>query len=453
MTDQDLDTTARLEAHLEQSDDEQLRNFVDELPTAETARAVSRLSVEDQNQLLTRLPPEAAAELIDELPDIQAAAMVENLDPLDAAAIVHELPSDERADLVGDLDADTAEAILQQLPRLEAEQVRALSEYRDDVAGGLMVTEYLAYPEDASVAEVVDDMRANAETYQHYESQYAYVIDSAQRLRGVLRLRDLLLASATQPIRELMLLQPMNIKDTTELDRLREFFDSHPYFAIPVTNADHQLLGVVRRSDVEEALGDRAESDFRRSQGIVQEEIRTMPLLTRSRRRLAWLSVNILLNIAAASVIAFYQDTLSQVIALAVFLPIISDMSGCSGNQSVAVSMRELSLGLVEVHEVLRVWLKEFVIGLINGFVLGCLIAAAAFLWQGNPYLGLVVGAAMMLNTVVAVTLGGSLPLLLKRANVDPALASGPILTTVTDMCGFLLILSLASAALPLLTS
>ena len=218
-------------------------NFVDELPTADTARAVSRLSVENQNQLLTRLPPEAAAELIDELPDIQAAAMVENLDPLDAAAIVHELPSDERADLVGDLDADTAEAILRQLPRLEAEQVRALSEYRDDVAGGLMVTEYLAYPEDASVAEVVDDMRANAETYQHYESQYAYVIDSAQRLRGVLRLRDLLLASATQPIRELMLLQPMNIKDTTELDRLREFFDSHPYFAIPVTNADHQLAG------------------------------------------------------------------------------------------------------------------------------------------------------------------------------------------------------------------
>ena len=133
------------------------------------------------------------------------------------------------------------------------------------------------------------------------------------------------------------------------------------------TDQQHRLVGVVRRSDVEEAFGERSESDFRRSQGIVREELRTMPLLTRSRRRLAWLSINVLLNIVAASVIAFYQETLAQVIALAVFIPIISDMSGCSGNQAVAVSMRELSLGVLDPREVFRVWLKELAVGLING--------------------------------------------------------------------------------------
>jgi magnesium transporter len=160
------------------------------------------------------------------------------------------------------------------------------------------------------------------------------------------------------------------------------------------------------------------------------------------------LSINILLNIAAASVIAFYQDTLSAVIALAVFLPIISDMSGCSGNQAVAVSMRELSLGVVKPFDVFRVLFKEVSIGLLNGAALGILIGLAAFIWKGNIYLGLVVGGALMINTVIAVSLGGTIPLILKRFGVDPALASGPILTTITDMMGFALVLSMATMAM-----
>lgn len=448
MNTHETDMQQDLEEKIGTATADQLLAFVEGLPRTHAARAISRLSEEEQTQLLTRLPPEAAAEVLDELPDVQAAEMLENLPAAEAAAIVAELPSDEQVDLVHDLSAATAEAVLSELPTEEATQIRELSKYQPDVAGGLMITEFLSYPEQATVADVVQDLRKNVEKYRHYEVQYAYVISAEQQLRGVLQLRDLLLARPQQPIHELMIPHPMNVADETELEELCDFFDSHPYFAVPVTDRQYKLLGVVRRSDAEEAWGERSESDYRRSQGIVREELRTMPLLTRSRRRLAWLSVNILLNIVAASVIAFYQETLAQVIALAVFIPIISDMSGCSGNQAVAVSMRELSLGLLDPREVMHVWLKEFAVGLINGFVLGGLIAAVAILWKGNAYLGLVVGSAMMLNTLLAVTLGGSLPLVLKRMKVDPALASGPILTTVTDMCGFFLILSFAAALL-----
>ena len=183
------------------------------------------------------------------------------------------------------------------------------------------------------------------------------------------------------------------------------------------------------------------------------EELRTMPLRTRSARRLSWLSINIVLNIIAASVIAFYQDTLTAVIALAVFLPIISDMSGCSGSQAVAVSMRELSLGLIRPAEFLHVFRKEAVVGVVNGVMLGLLLGAVAFLWKGNAVLGLVVAGALSLNTIIAVCIGGTVPLLLRRFGQDPALASGPILTTITDMCGFFLVLSFASAALPWLVA
>ena len=150
---------------------------------------------------------------------------------------------------------------------------------------------------------------------------------------------------------------------------------------------------------------------------------------------------------------AAFEETLSAVIALAVFLPIVSDMSGCTGNQAVAVSMRELSLGIVKPHEAMRVWLKELSVALINGLVLGTLLAGAAWLWKGNPWLGLVVGVALAANTMIAASIGGTVPLLLRRFGLDPAVGSGPILTTVTDMCGFFLVLGLASQMLPLLVT
>jgi magnesium transporter len=197
------------------------------------------------------------------------------------------------------------------------------------------------------------------------------------------------------------------------------------------------------------ALAERAEREMLRMRGIIGgDEVRTLPTTTRTRRRLSWLSINIFLNIVAASVIAYYIDVLDQVIALAVFLPIISDMSGASGNQAVAVSMRELSLGLVRPRDVGWVWLKEVSVGLINGAALGLLIGLVAWAWAGNPYLGLVVGATLALNTLIAVSVGGTVPLLLKRFSVDPAVASGPILTTVTDICGFFLTLTFASLML-----
>lgn len=449
MSDTSREQQELLETKINDASPDELNEYVDSLTPPDAARAISRLSEDEQSQLLTRLTPEDAAELLDELPDVQAAELVEHLPATEAAAILAELPSDEQADLVHDLPSASAEAILSELPSLEAAQIRELSAYPDDVAGGLMITEYLAYPEAATVRDVIDDLRDNIEAYRNYEVQYAYVVNAAGRLVGVLRMRDLLLALPSVSIASVSIGPPLSLNDRAPLDELRDFFDGHPYFAVPVVNVEEQLVGVVRRSDVEEALGEQLESDFRRSQGIVREELRTMPLITRARRRLAWLSVNIVLNIIAASVIAFYQDVLAQVIALAVFIPIISDMSGCSGNQAVAVSMRELSLGFINPREVIRVISKEILVGLINGLALGGMIASAAGLWQGNPYLGMVVGAAMMLNTLIAVTLGGALPLFLKRMSIDPALASGPILTTVTDMCGFFLILSLASLLLP----
>jgi magnesium transporter len=226
-------------------------------------------------------------------------------------------------------------------------------------------------------------------------------------------------------------------------------FQQKKFFGFPVVDEAGRLLGVLPRDAVRRETAEEQADMFLQASGIVNgEEIRSMPLLERCFKRLAWLGPNIGLNLVAASVIAANEATLREVIALAVFLPIVSDMSGCSGNQAVAVSIRELTLGILRPKDYWRVVLKEGAVGVINGFVLGCVLGTIATLWKGNITLGLVVASALMLNTILSVLLGGMVPLFLKRMKVDPALASGPILTTCTDMCGFFLVLSLASSVL-----
>ncbi len=430
---------------------EELGREIDGLDSADLLHAVYMLSPDDQRALLSALTPPRAASLVEELPDAHAADLIEDMSAHDAAGIVEELSSDHRVDVLSELDKTEADAIIAELDDEDADEVRELIDYAPDSAGGLMMTEYASYPMTATVREVVDDLTSETVDYHLLTVHYVYVVVKAKKLKGVIRIRDLVFSDPKQKIGEIVS-PALVVSPETPLEALEAFFDEHDIAAVPVVDARQMLLGIVRRRSLLEALAERSEADSLKVAGIIGgDELRSMPVWLRSRRRLAWLSINILLNIIAASVIAAYEDTLTAVIALAVFLPIVSDMSGCSGNQAVAVSMRELTLGAAVPSDVLRVWRKEAVVGIINGMALGLLLGMAAWAWKGNPVLGLVVGGALALNTIVAVSIGGTVPLILRRLKLDPAVASGPLLTTVTDMCGFFLLLSLASQVLPAL--
>ncbi len=428
---------------------EAVKTFLEELNPADTARCVDRLDEGHRDRLLEVLDVEAAADLIETLPTIQGCELLEAVSPDKAAAILGELPSDEQADLLTELEPESAESILERMDPAVARATATLASYPKDCAGGLMAREFLAYEQHASADEVIENLRRRGDEIDDYDVQYIYVVDEDERLVGVLRLRDLVLARSSRPIRSFMITDPVSLPTNAALEQIAELFEKKNFLGIPVIDEERRLVGLVHRDAVDWAAHERDIEANLREHGIVGgEELRSMPTLLRSRRRLSWLSVNILLNVLAASVIAAYQDTLSAAITLAVFLPIISDMSGCSGNQAVAVSMRELALGIVKPMDVFYVWRKEIAVGAINGLVLGLLLAATAWLWKGNAVLGLVVGVALALNTLVAVSIGGAVPLILKRIGKDPALASGPILTTLTDMCGFFLVLSLATAVM-----
>ena len=440
-----------LQTALDSSDEQKLADIVETISSHEALRQVSLMETGDRDELMAMLTPEAAAELIEEAPAELAAAMIEGLDSAVAAKIMEELHTDTQADIVQDLESVDSEAILAEMESESADNLRKLSQYDPDTAGGLMELETYTFGIDDTVGTLLRRVTDADDSFERYRGQHPYILDETGKLIGVISLRDMLRNRRAVKLVDI-LHEPISVLPETSQEELADLFDEHPFLGVPVVDETGMLLGVVSRIELAEAELERAEHESL-SRQQVGDELRSMPTWLRSRRRLAWLSSNIVLNIIAASVISAYEETLAAVIAIAIFLPMVSDMSGCSGNQAVGVSMRELSLGLTRPVDLFHVLKKELGVGVINGIVLGILIGIVAWVWKDSAFLGLVIGLALAMNTIVAVSIGGTVPLLLKYFGVDPAVASGPLLTTVTDMAGFFLVLSLATLFMPQLVA
>ncbi len=434
---------------LEEVSPESLGEGLTRLEPSDQRRAISLLDSGQRQAVIETLAPEDAAEVIDRLPDTQAAEILEEMAAVNAAEIIDVLPPAAGSEILREMDEPERAAILGEFTdETEKQDIVDRLSLPPDSAGALMSERMLKVEATQNVRDALDLLSESAEGFSDSEVQYAYVTEQG-RLVGVLPLRRLALGARTQTARDLMIPEPLSVRLETPLPELIDFFDGHGYLGVPVVDGGEILMGVLSRDAVREAQSESQAGDFLKASGIASgEELRSLPLGTRSFRRLCWLLPNILLNLLAASVIMFFQGTLQAVIVLAAFLPIVSDMSGCSGNQAVAVSIRELSLGILRPGYFLRIVVKEGLVGILNGTAVGIVLGTIAGFGTGQWLVGAVVGVALFLNTILSVLLGGLVPLLLKRLKVDPALASSPILTTCTDMCGFFLVLGLASVVL-----
>ncbi len=453
-----------LEALLASGNAEAVAMFLQLLPPEDTAYTISHLSGPNQTRMLAILSQQdaaLAADLMEHFVDEYAADMIEELEPHQAAAIVEEMDSDEQADVLAELDEEDVEAILRHMEPAAAEEARDRLEFPHDTAGGLMISELLAYRQELTIDDVLADMRDNRDEYADHEIRYVYVVDDGDKLVGVLPMRHIPLLPRRQPLREVMRRDPLAVPPLAPLDDLEDLFDRVDFAAVPVVDAEGMLDGVVQESAVREALGERQADQFLKFGGIIGgEELRSMPLMNRWVRRFAFLFPNLVLSCVSISIIALFQDVIERVVAVAVFLPLVANVSGAAGNQAVAVSIRELSLGMVAPRDVWRVVQKEAGIGLLNGVCIGLVIGLIVL--GGELMFGLegpvsiftlavLFAVVFTLNSVLAVCLGGGLPLALRRLGVDPAMVSSPVLTTVTDMGAFFLALAFTALILALM--
>ncbi|SEP09719.1 magnesium transporter [Aquisalimonas asiatica] len=384
--------------------------------------------------LATYLPREFTARLLGEMEDDEARLLIAGMPYHVIADVLDVLPEDERQAIKQGLDADVLR------------QVETIAAYPDDSAGSIMSPYYLAVPEHASAHEAVDAVRYAPADVER--GAYIYVVDAERRPVGVVSLRDLTLARARDEVSDLMTRDVMVARvDDAAMDAARRV-RSRRLKLLPVVDGDSRLVGVITINQAMDLLAHEAVDEVAQIHAVSVDETFFTPPAEAVRRRLPWMAANIFLNLGAVVVITSFEETLVQVAILAAFLPMITDMGGNVGIQALSVSIRSIALGEVRLRDFWLAVRKELFIGICNGIALGALFTVVAYVMQGSLVLGLVAGTALAVNVLVAGVVGGTIPFLIKRIGRDPAMMTGPVLTTITDITGVSIYLGLCTVFL-----
>jgi magnesium transporter len=438
----------RLEELLEEGRAREASALLESLHPHDIAAAITDLVPKLRPQALLAIDRETAAAVVEELDDDIRNSAIQSMSPEDAAAILGEMYTDEEVDILQELPDEAAEAIIEHLEADEAAEVRELIAYPEDTAGGLMQKEIITVPASFTARDTVRMLRENAEQFAEFPVGYIYAVDEENRLKGVVTTRGLILCQAGATVQEIME-EAESVPALMPAEEVAKQMRRTNFLALPVVDESGRLLGAVLQEDIQDYELEESEEELMQMSGIVTgEEVREMPLFRRASRRLLWLTAKVILNLIPASVISSYKGTVELLPALAVIMPIVSDMGGGAGSQAIAVTIRELAMQRLDTREFMTVVFKEAGIGLVNGVALAVLLGIIIGFWQGSLSLGLLASVAIAGSNFVAVIIGGLLPLILRRAKIDPAVASMPLLTTITDVVGFWLVLGLAAAFL-----
>jgi magnesium transporter len=406
---------------------------------------LAQLDEELQLRLVQALPPELVSEALAEMeggehPEELLAA----LRPEQAAGIVQELADDDAAVLIRELPADTAKRILASVAnRGDLERLLA---YEEDTAGGRMTTSVVTVPTWVTLADALESVRGQSEEMDDFYQ--VYCLDRDGRLAGVLSLQRLVVSRPESLVVDVM--EPPVVVATPEQDQeeVARLIARYNVAAVPVVDHVGRLLGRITFDDVIDVVEAETTEDLLRLSGVSAHEDLAAPWLRSVRARLPWLYVNTVTAFLAAAVVYLFQDTIAALVILTVYMPIVAGQGGNAGTQALAVTVRRIALGLIPPGQGPRVIGKEALVGATNGLAVGVLVAIVAALVRGTPMLGLVVALAMWGNLVIAGLVGSTVPLVLHRLGADPAVSSSVFVTPVTDACGFLLLLGLASALL-----
>ncbi len=395
--------------------------------------------------ILVRRDRDFAAETLSELGTERGLELLAPLKSEEISEVLQELETDDAAEFISALPEGTAREVLEGMRVEDSTEVQELLQYEPETAGRIMTPNVFSLSEELAVSEAIHAIQTAEDLEMVF---YLYVVDDRRHLVGVVSLRQLLVVPPGTPLKKVMTTNVIAVKTDTDQEEVARQVALYDLLAIPVTDAENILVGVVTVDDVIDVIKEEATEDIFHMAGVdVHDHVYT-PVRLSVRRRLPWLAINLVTALIAASVVAIFEPTIARFSFLAVFLPVVAGMGGNCGTQTLTVIIRGLALGELTWANSRAALAKEAMVGITNGFVLGIVAGFAAYLWKSNAILGLVLAGAMIINMFVAGLTGSVIPLLLKKINVDPAIASGIILTTFTDVTGFLSFLGLASILL-----
>ena len=428
-----------------------LLNLLQKQRPADLAEVLNQLSDKDRHgafDLLVDHNSRLAMEALMEYGPEPGARLLADQPPERIALWLLDLPSDDAAALIDELPEDLSAAVLERMRPHESGEVENLLEYREQTAGRIMNPTVFALSEDLTAGEAIQALQGSREVEMVF---YLYVVDERRHLVGVVSLRRLLLVAPETPLQRIMTTDLISARVETDQEEVAQHVANYNLLAIPVVDEENKLVGIITVDDVIDIIKDEATEDLYRLAGLSGDEHVFTPARESARKRLPWLAMNLVTAALAAFVVRAFQATIDEVVMLAVLMTIVASMGGNAATQTLTVIVRAIALGELTWGNSRKALLKEALVGLGNGLVLGSVGALVAWLLSGNVYLGAILALAMVINLLVAAVAATLIPIALRALKVDPALASAVFITTLTDVFGFFAFLGLATLFLPYL--
>lgn len=423
-----------------------LLNILVDLHPVDIAYLITDLKKDQRKFVFRLLPTELGSEVLTELDSPLIEQILEDVSDKRLSVLVEEMDSDDAADIISDLPDELAERVLEHVDQETSDEVKELLHYDEDTAGGIMALEFIAVNENQNVNEIIEAIRAAREEMDQIHN--IWVVGNDNYLLGTVALADLVLARGNVKAGAIMSTDVKKVNTNVDQEEVAIIFKKYDLVSLPVVNDFQQLVGEITIDDIVDVLDEEVSEDISRFAGARDEEIQEESFLKISWVRLPWLFVAFVGQIISAVIIESFSATISQLIALTFFMPVIMAMGGNSGIQSSTIVIRGLATGEISMDSTLRRFLRELRVSLFLGLIFGILIAFVVGFWLKNIILGSMIGIALNLVILQATLFGGIIPFVLKRFNVDPALASGPFITTFNDILGLMIYLVILTSSL-----
>ncbi|PIC72760.1 magnesium transporter [Sporosarcina sp. P17b] len=422
---------------------ESLKKAIEELKPEEVADQYKRLPRKRHTVYLEVLDKDKLIHMLAFLSKSEQLRVLELVGPIRSTELLDEMKSDDLSYLLSDLPDKQVEKLIAKMRQEEKKNIHKRRKYPKDSAGRIMITRYVWIHQSYSVEKTIEKLK-HYEAFAHYLN-YVYIINDEKQLIGVLSYRDLLLAEADVCVTEIMETGVAKVLDTTDQSDVAKMIGRYDFVSLPVVNEQDVLVGIIRTDEVLDLVVREANKDiemlFASGKSI---DFNTKPLIA-AYRRLPWLILLLFIGLVSGSIISKFEDTLNAVVALAFFMPMIAGMTGNTGTQSLAVVVRGLVSEDMTMKRSLHLIFRELIVGIILGVVCGALISVIAYIWQGSFTLGLVVGSSLVVTLIIGTIAGTVIPLILNKLKVDPAVASGPLITTINDILSLLIYFGIAT--------
>ncbi|MFP4225383.1 MAG: magnesium transporter [Desulfobacterales bacterium] len=437
-----IETIKRL---LRRGSEARLKKIISKIHAADLSAVFPSLSAYNQRNLFKLIDDqEKRGVILSELDEDIILTLIDNLSVDELVKILEYMPSDDGGALIRLLSADKADAVVERMKKEGAEEVEGLLQYEDDTAGAIMIPDFIALNEEMTAKEVIELLQTKE--YKDIEMPfYIYVVDEGNHLVGVCSLRQLVVVPAETPLKQFMSTDVISVRADMDQEEVAKIVARYNFLAVPVVNEDQQMVGIVTVDDVIDVFREEATEDILKMAGVGEEFVETKSVLRSTRIRLPWLFASFVGGIIAVFIIGHFEESLREVAYLAAFIPVIMGMGGNIGIQSSTIVVRGIATGRINIRHLWQVVSKELLVGLILGGVYGLLLATLAHLHYDAGLVAVSVGAGVASSMAIAALVGSLLPMIFARFDVDPAVATGPFVTTSIDILSVFFYFQLAT--------